>query len=46
MPETPDIADEIFWDAAFEDVLHRKDDFVLEVRYDKFHDLKDSGPPP
>ena len=37
------IADEIFWDAAFEDVLHRKDDFVLEVRYDKFHDLKTSG---
>ncbi len=37
------IADEIYWGAAFEDVLHRKDDFVLEVRYDKFHDLKDSG---
>jgi len=34
------IADEIIRGAAFADVLHRKDDFVLEVRYDKFHDLK------
>lgn len=35
------IADEIVRGAAFADVLHRKDDFVLEVRYDRFHDLKD-----
>ncbi|MEI6441002.1 MAG: ion channel [Alphaproteobacteria bacterium] len=37
------IAEEIIWGAAFADVLHRKDDFVLEVRYDRFHDLKDEG---
>ena len=37
------IADEIIWGATFADVLHRKDDFVLEVRYDRFHDLKDEG---
>jgi len=35
------IAEEIIWGGAFKDVLHRKDDFVLEVRYDRFHDLKD-----
>ena len=35
------IAEEIIWGAAFADVLHRKDDFVLDVRYDRFHDLKD-----
>ena len=35
------IADEIVRGAQFEDVLHRKDDYVLEVRYDKFHSLKE-----
>ena len=34
------IADEIACNAAFEDVLHRRENYVLEVRYDKFHELK------
>jgi inward rectifier potassium channel len=34
------ITDEIVCDAAFEDVLHRRADYVLEVRYDRFHQLK------
>jgi inward rectifier potassium channel len=34
------IADEIVYDAAFEDILNRREDYVLEVRYDRFHQLK------
>ena len=34
------IADEIVYDAVFEDILHRRDNYVLEVRYDRFHALK------
>ena len=34
------IADEILCSAAFEDILFRKDDYVLEVRYDRFHDVR------
>jgi len=34
------IADEIVCDAVFEDILLRRDDYVLEVRYDRFHQLK------
>ncbi len=36
------IADEIVCGAAFEDILHRRDDYVLEVRYDRFHNIKPS----
>lgn len=35
------IADEIACNASFEDILHRREDYVLEVRYDRFHDLKE-----
>jgi inward rectifier potassium channel len=35
------IADEIVCDAMFEDILHRREDYVLEVRYDLFHKLKE-----
>ncbi len=34
------IAGEIIPGAEFEDVLHRKENYVLEVRYDRFHDFK------
>lgn len=34
------IADEIVCDAQFEDMLHRREDYVLEVRYDRFHDVR------
>jgi len=34
------IAGEIVCNAAFEDILLRRDDYVLEVRYDRFHQLK------
>jgi inward rectifier potassium channel len=33
------IADEIVCNAAFADVLHRREDSTLEVRYDKFHQV-------
>ncbi len=35
------IADEIIYDGMFEDILHRKENYELEVRYDKFHTLKE-----
>jgi inward rectifier potassium channel len=35
------ISDEIACDAVFEDMLHRREDYVLEVRYDKFHDIRE-----
>ncbi len=38
------IADEIVYGAMFEDILHRKDNYVLEVRYDLFHNLKKVNP--
>ena len=34
------IANEIICDGEFEDILHRKENYVLEVRYDRFHHLK------
>jgi len=34
------IGQEIICDAAFGDILIRRDDYVLEVRYDRFHQLK------
>jgi len=37
------IADEIECGAAFVDILHRKENYVLEVRYDHFHDIKRMG---
>lgn len=37
------IAEEIVYDAAFEDILHRREDYVLEVRYDLFHQVKSKG---
>jgi inward rectifier potassium channel len=40
------IADEIICNAAFVDVLHRREDYVLEVRYDRFHDIKLTGSEP
>ena len=33
------IADEIVCGAVFEDILHRRDDYVMEVRYDRFHQI-------
>lgn len=36
------IADEIACNAAFEDMLHRREDYVLEVRYDRFHKIKET----
>jgi inward rectifier potassium channel len=33
------IADEIVCNAAFADVLHRREDSTLEVRYDRFHHI-------
>ena len=40
------IADEIVCNAAFEDVLHRKENYVLEVHYHRFHEIRrmDSSP--
>ncbi len=38
------ITDEIVFDAAFEDILHRREDYVLEVHYDRFHQLKTNKP--
>ncbi|OYW13270.1 MAG: hypothetical protein B7X02_02555 [Rhodospirillales bacterium 12-54-5] len=34
------IAEEIICDAVFEDILHRRDDYVLEVHYDRFHAIR------
>ena len=34
------IANEIIYDGEFKDILHRTENYVLEVRYDHFHDLK------
>jgi inward rectifier potassium channel len=36
------IADEIVCNASFEDILHRREDYVVEVRYDKFHNIKEN----
>ncbi len=33
------IAKEIVCNGAFADILHRQEDYVLEVRYDRFHDI-------
>jgi inward rectifier potassium channel len=34
------ISDEIECDVAFEDIIIRRDDYVVEVHYDRFHQLK------
>ncbi len=39
------IADDIFFDRSFAQMLHRVADNTLEVHYDKIHDLKDEDRP-